>query len=434
MKEFTGGSILNLNQAIWKPRYAERMRNVQASEIRELLKLLDRPGVISFAGGIPDPALFPRECVSEAYATILGEDVGARRALQYSVSEGDPDLRSWIVGHMGRKGVPCGPENILITSGSQQALEFLGRLFISDGDTVAVTAPTYLGALQAFAPSQPTYAELRLRDETTVCLDGETADSRSGRHAFAYVVPDFANPTGETLSSQARRSILDLAAARDMPVIEDSPYEMLRYDGAAERPMQAMDVEASGGIDGSRVIYCGSFSKVFTPGLRIGWVCASREIVNKLTLIKQSSDLNSPALNQRVMLHLARRIYDEQVERACTVYRDKRDTMLAALGDVLPSGSRWSRPDGGMFVWVELPSTINATDLLSRAVDEHGVAFVPGRAFHADGRGANTLRLNFTLPAIEDIDAGLRRLAAALDVVAGEKRNHVGIPTESETK
>lgn len=434
IKETTGGSILNLDQATWTPRYAERMRGVQASEIRELLKLLDRPGVISFAGGIPDPALFPRERVSEAYATILGEDVAARRALQYSVSEGDPDLRSWIVGHMGRKGVPCGPENILITSGSQQALEFLGRLFISDGDTVAVTAPTYLGALQAFAPSQPTYAELRLRNDSTVCLDGETAASRSERHAFVYVVPDFSNPTGETLSGQARRSILDLAAARDMPVIEDSPYEMLRYDGETERSIQALDVEARGGIDMSRVIYCGSFSKVFTPGLRIGWVCASREIVSKLTLIKQSSDLNSPALNQRVMLHLARTIYDEQVERVCSVYRDKRDAMLAALGDVLPSGSRWSRPDGGMFVWVELPSTINATDLLSRAVDQHGVAFVPGRAFHADGRGANTLRLNFTLPAIEDIDAGLRRLAAALDAVAGDERNHAGIPTASETK
>jgi len=206
-----------------------------------------------------------------------------------------------------------------------------------------------------------------------------------------------------------------------MPVIEDSPYEMLRFDGDPQPPIQALDADAMGGIDRSRVIYCGSFSKVFTPGLRIGWICASREIVSRLTLIKQSSDLNSPALNQRVMLHLARTIYDEQVDRACRIYREKRDAMLAVLGDVLPSGSRWSQPDGGMFIWVELPPTLDATALLSRAVDEHGVAFVPGRAFHADGSGSNTLRLSFTLPTIDEVDAGLGRLAAAFRGAAGPR-------------
>jgi len=409
---------LNEDQAGWTPHYAGRMQGVQASEIRELLKLLDRPGVISFAGGIPDPALFPRAHVAEAYASILGDDAEGRRALQYSVSEGDPDLRFWIAQHMRRKGVPCGPENILVTNGSQQALEFLGRLFISSGDTVAVTAPTYLGALQAFAPCQPTYATLRVGEDGTASMEEKRSRSTHGRRALAYVVPDFANPTGETLTERSRRSILDLAAASDMPVIEDSPYEMLRYAGLAQPSLQSLDAEAQGGIDGSRVIYCGSFSKVFTPGLRVGWVCASREIIGRLTLIKQSSDLNSPALNQRVMLHLARTIYDEQVDRACSVYREKRDAMLAILGEVLPSGSRWSQPDGGMFIWVELPPTLDATALLSRAVEDHGVAFVPGRAFHADGSGANTLRLSFTLPSIEEIDAGLRRLAAAVRVMA----------------
>jgi len=410
---------LKVDQAGWTPQYAGRMQGVQASEIRELLKLLDRPGVISFAGGIPDPALFPRDHVAEAYARILGDEAEGRRALQYSVSEGDPDLRSWIAQHMCRKGVTCGPEHILTTSGSQQALEFLGRLFISPGDTVAVTAPTYLGALQAFAPCQPKYATLRIGEDGAASVEDDRSAPSPRYRALAYVVPDFANPTGETLTERSRRSILDLAAASDMPVIEDSPYEMLRFDGQARPSLQSLDADGQGGIDGSRVIYCGSFSKVFTPGLRIGWVCASREIVGRLTLIKQSSDLNSPALNQRVMLHLARTIYDEQVDRACRIYREKRDAMLAVLGDVLPSGSRWSKPDGGMFIWVELPPTLDTTALLSRAVDEHGVAFVPGRAFHADGSGSNTLRLSFTLPSINEIDAGLRRLATALHAPTG---------------
>jgi DNA-binding transcriptional MocR family regulator len=405
-----------VNQTGWARHYAGRMQGVQASEIRELLKLLDRPGVISFAGGIPDPALFPRDHVAEAYASILGNDAEGRRALQYSVSEGDPDLRYWISQHMRRRGVTCEPEHILITNGSQQALEFLGRLFISPGDTVAVTAPTYLGALQAFAPCQPKYATLCIGEDGAASLQDDRSPTCPSGRALAYVVPDFANPTGESLTESARRSILDLAAGTDMLVIEDSPYEMLRFDGKAQLSMQALDADAHGGLEGCRVIYCGSFSKVFTPGLRIGWVCASPEIISRLTLLKQSSDLNSPALNQRVMLHLARTIYDEQVDRACSVYREKRDVMLAILGDILPAGSRWSQPDGGMFIWVELPTTVDATALLSHAVDEHGVAFVPGRAFHADGSGSNTLRLSFTLPSIEEIDWGLKRLAAAVSV------------------
>jgi DNA-binding transcriptional MocR family regulator len=389
------------------------MQDFQASEIRELLKLIEQPGVISFAGGIPDPELFPTGPIQQAYDTILGDREEARRALQYSVSEGDSDLRAWIVEHMRAKGVPCGLENILITSGSQQALEFLGRLFVSPGDGVAVTAPTYLGALQAFAPNQPTYATLRISDNGIVELDDGKGRAVGRRDAFAYVVPDSANPTGETLGEEVRRGILALAAARDMPVIEDSPYEVLRFDGSAEAPMLALDAKDAGGIDASRVVYCGSFSKIFTPGLRIGWVCAAREIVTRLTLIKQSSDLNSPAINQRVMLHLARTIYESQAERARDVYREKRDAMLSLIGDVLPPGSRRTRPDGGMFVWVELPGDIDTKEMLVHAVADHGVAFVPGRAFFADGSGSNTLRLSYTLPGLQEIEIGLGRLADA---------------------
>jgi DNA-binding transcriptional MocR family regulator len=398
----------------WSPHYAQRMAGMQASEIRELLKVIERPGVISFAGGIPDPGLFPRALIQQSYDAILQDERQARRALQYSMSEGDPELRSWIVEHMRAKGVECTVDNILITSGSQQALEFLGKLFVSPRDRVLVTAPTYLGALQAFAPNQPRYGDITISSNGTVTEEDDASSEQGGRTAFAYVVPDFANPTGETLGEEARRNIIDLAASLDTAVIEDSPYEVLRFDGIAQPCMLALDAAANGGIDRARVVYCGSFSKIFTPGLRVGWVCAAREIVHRLTLIKQGSDLNSPAINQMVMLHLARNAYATQADLARKVYREKRDAMLGLMADVLPSGSRWSRPEGGMFIWVTLPDGFDATEMLPRAVENHGVAYVPGRAFFANGGGGNTMRLSYTLPTRDEIEDGLRRLGACL--------------------
>jgi len=392
-----------LDRQGWTPRFADRMQGVQASEIRELLKLIERPGVISFAGGIPDPVLFPQTEIQQAYEAILGSNSDASRALQYSVSEGDAELRGWIAGHMRGKGVECTPENILITSGSQQGLEFLGKLLISPGDPVLVQAPTYLGALQAFAPNRPTYE--------TLDTQGDAATGE--RPALAYVVPDFANPSGETLSIEPRRALLDLARTRDCPIIEDSPYDVLRFQGTAQPALLAMEA-ADVGIDKSRVIYCGSFSKVFTPGLRVGWVCAAREVIDRLTLLKQSGDLNSPAINQRVMLQLAQHGFDTQVDRACAAYRKKRDAMVELMAETLPTGSRWSRPDGGMFIWVELPGDFDAKQILHRAIEDHGVAFVPGHAFYARDPKTNTLRLSYSLPSLPEIESGMRRLKNCL--------------------
>lgn len=396
----------------WTPHYAERMRGMHASEIRELLKVIAQPGVISFAGGIPDPALFPKAAIRQAYDAILSDDVQAAAALQYSISEGDPDLRAWIVGHMRAQGVECTADNILITSGSQQALEFLGKLFLSPGDTALVTAPTYLGALQAFAPSQPVFDELDLAGRTRTAAS--YAEAAGGRVSFAYVVPDFANPTGQTLDIAEREELLTLAAELQMPIIEDSPYSALRFEGQHQPSLQSLDIAYCGSIERSRVVSCGSFSKIFTPGLRVGWVCAATSIITKLGLIKQSSDLNSPAINQRVMLHLARTVWDEQVARSCDSYRAKRDVMLSLMAQTLPEGSRWSEPEGGMFVWVTLPDGMDAAAILPRAVAYYGIAFVPGHAFHADGRGRNTMRLSFSLPSTDDIVEGMRRLQAAL--------------------
>jgi len=399
----------------WEPAYAGRAARMRASEIRELLKLLDQPDIISFAGGIPDPALFPEEAARSAYGAILGDPALAKVALQYSVSEGYLPLRQWIAGHMSRQGAPCDAGNILVTSGSQQGLDFLARLLISPGDTALVTWPTYLGALQAFGACEPRYDRLALdRTNITSPAYAEAAAASGGRVKYAYVVPDFANPTGETMTLAARERLLSLAAELDIAVIEDAAYAALRYDGDPIPALIALDAARTGHVDGARIIYCGTFSKTLTPGLRVGWICAARPVISRLVLVKQASDLNSPLLNQMVMHRLAEATYPAQVTASRDRYRARRDRMLAALARHMPGGVRWTRPDGGLFVWLELPETIDGAQLLDRSVKEARVAFVPGRAFFADGSGANTVRLSFSLATEDEIEAGVERLAAVL--------------------
>src|SRR5262245_4385292 len=270
----------------WEPRYARRAGRMAASEIRELLKVVDQPGVLSFAGGIPDPALFPVEEARAAYAAVLG---AAANGLQYSISEGYLPLRQWIARHMGTLGVPCDADNIVVTCGSQQGLEFLGRLLLSPGDTALVAAPTYLGALQAFAGCEPRYDELRPEDgNRTPDSYANAARSAGGEVKVAYAVPDFANPTGETLSLAAREHLLDLAAELDIPIIEDAAYAALLFEGEPMPAIQALDLRRCGSIERVRTIYCGTFSKTLSPGLRVGWVVAPRALIRRLVLIKQA--------------------------------------------------------------------------------------------------------------------------------------------------
>lgn len=408
----TFSKMPSANPELWEPRYAARAARMQASEIRELLKLLDQPDIISFAGGIPDPALFPVEAVSKAYLDVLSDKVQASRVLQYSISEGDPALRAWIVDHMASRGVACAAGNILITNGSQQGLEFLGRLLLSPKDTALVEAPTYLGALQAFSSNEPRYDTLHL-GQTNRTPDSyrRAAMDAGGEVKFAYVVPDFSNPSGETLPLDGRHDLLALAMDLDIPIIEDAAYAALRYDGVDLAPLQALDIASVGSINASRVIYCGTFSKTLTPGLRIGWICASEQLIARLILIKQASDLNSAAINQAVLLRLAETLYEEQVSKARIHYRAKRDAMLAALAAYMPDSVTWTQPEGGLFVWVTLPPDINTSALLKRAVSEARVAFVPGHAFFTDGTGTNTMRLSFSLPDIASITQGVQRLS-----------------------
>ncbi|SFI56370.1 PLP-dependent aminotransferase family protein [Jannaschia pohangensis] len=397
--------------APYAPRIAARMAGVQASEIRELLKIADQPGVISFGGGIPDPALFPRVRIEAVYADILSDPARAAMALQYSTSEGDPDLRAFIAEGVRAEGYDCRPDNILITNGAQQGLDYLGRLLVDEGAHIMAGWPTYLGALQAFAPNRPRY--LPLRSGQNRDAEGLRDAAGSGGVAMAYVVPEFANPTGETMTLADREGLLAMARALDFPVIEDNPYGALRFEGTALPALQALDVGRVGSLDASRVIRLGSFSKVLTPGLRVGWVCAARSVIDRLVLMKQAGDLNCARLNQMAVLDIARGGLGPQIERVRDSYRAKRDAMLAALETAMPAGVGWTRPEGGMFLWLTLPEGMDAARTLPEAIAA-GVAYVPGAAFFPDRGTANCMRLSYSLASAPDIAEGIDRLSRVL--------------------
>ena len=393
--------------------FATRAGRMKASEIRELLKLLNRPGILSFAGGIPDAALFPVEAFREATDRALA-DGAADMSLQYSTSEGNPALRAWIAEYMGSIGVPCEADNILITSGSQQALDYLGRLFLSPGDTALVGWPTYLGALGAFNAYEPRYDRLDPADNRAPEAVAAEAEAAGGAVKFLYVTPDFSNPTGVTLSADERRALLSQAEALDAAILEDSAYYALRYSGEDVPPILALEIAEKGSIEEARTIYCGSFSKTLAPGLRVGWVCAAMPVIRQLVLMKQAGDLHSATLNQALVADVARRAMGGHIPRLRAHYGARRDAMLTALKAYMPKGVSWTEPEGGMFVWVTLPQGMDGAALLVRALEEENVAFVPGSAFYADGSGKNTIRLNLSSPNEAQIDEGLKRLGRLL--------------------
>lgn len=405
----------------WQAVYATRASRMKASEIRELLKLLDQPDIISFAGGIPDPALFPKEAFQAAYTEVLTGST-ANAALQYSVSEGYLPLREWLVEQMGAIGIACRPENIMIVSGSQQGLDYLGKLFLSPGDTALVTRPTYLGALQAFNAYEPNYDQLAVNGNRTPQSYADNAASSGGRVKFAYVTADFGNPSGETMTLAERERLLDLATELDIPVLEDGAYQSLRYDGEAIPPILALDLARNGGdIDATRTIYSGSFSKTLAPGLRTGWLCASEAVISKLVLMKQAADLHSSTINQMAIHHVATHGFAAQVEKIRVAYRERRDLLLSGLARHMPAGVEWTKPEGGMFIWVTLPESIDSAALLAEAVKTVRIAFVPGQAFHADGTGANTLRLSFSCASAQGIEEGMLRLGNLIRKTLGTK-------------
>jgi 2-aminoadipate transaminase len=399
----------------WDHRYAQRTQGMGASAIRELLKLTEDPEIISFAGGLPAPEVFPVAEVAAAADRVLREHGAA--ALQYSTTEGYLPLRQLLVRHMGRYGIEVGPDNVLITTGSQQALDLVGRLFLNPGDRVLTEAPTYLGAIQAFTAYQAGFLTVPVDD------DGMRMDlvEQALRAApkFIYVLPNFQNPAGVTLSLERRRRLIELASAYGTPIVEDDPYGQLRYAGEHLPPLVEIDAEFHGCAAGGRafrgaVVYLGTLSKTLAPGLRLGWIVAPENVIRRLVHMKQGTDLHTGTFVQMVAYETARGGFlDAHVKVIRSVYRERRDRMLAALEREMPEGVRWTRPEGGLFLWLTLPAGTDSADLLKDALRAK-VAFVPGRSFFPDGEGKETCRLNFSYCRPEIIDEGIRRLGEAI--------------------
>lgn len=397
----------------WSQHFSSRMSRMQASEIRELLKLLAQPDIISFAGGIPDAKLFPVAEIAAAAHKILSDPNRAGPALQYSVSEGYQPLRQWLADYMGKRGLACTADNIIITNGSQQALDFLAKLFISPGDTVLTSCPTYLGALQAFNAYEATYDTLPGLDSSRSV---ESYNAASGRKPkFGYVMPEFQNPTGTTLTLDERNALLDFSATMDMPLVEDNAYEYLRYDGEALPSLVSLAARRAGGIDNAKIIHCGTFSKSIVPALRIGWIVAPKKVIEKLVLINQASNLHVSPFTQMIMHDVAAQIIETHTRQVCEIYKKRRDAMLQALEKYMPEEMAWTVPQGGMFIWATLPGYIDAAALLKQAIEQARVAFIPGAAFHYDRSGRNTMRLCYSLNEPEIIAEGIRRLALLIE-------------------
>lgn len=395
----------------WDKAYAARMERVLPSEIRELVKYMRQPDMISFGGGLPEPDLFPTEAIAKAYAKILGDPARGKQALQYSDTAGYMPLREYIARYMGTLQVDCKPENIIITAGSQQAIDFIARLFLSAGDTVLVEAPTYLGGLRAFDTYEARYA--LLPSPFANAVDIKTEDGAKPR--LGYVMCDFKNPTGTSFTLAERNRMLDLAAEIDVPLIEDNAYEKLRYSGTPVRSLLSLDAERMGGIDNSRVIYTSTFSKIVAPSLRLGWVAASSTVIRKLELIKQAADLAPATLNQMVLLEVLDVAFNPaHVGKVCACYRARRDAMLAALEKHMPAGVTWSRPEGGLFIWVTLPKHMDAPALVKRALVDFKVGSISGKSCYGTPPEMNTLRLSFSMVPEARIEEGIRRLAEAI--------------------
>jgi 2-aminoadipate transaminase len=391
----------------YQPFFARLTRGAERSLIRELLNVSRQRHVISFAGGFPDPSTFPVAEIAEVTQELLRSS--AALALQYGPTEGDPALRDQLVTWMAKDGLRVGREQVLVTTSSQQALDLVGKVFLDPGDVVVVELPTYLGGLQAFRAYGAELVGVPQDDEgIDVARLAQTLHRlrRAGRRVkLLYAVPDFQNPSGVTWSLARRERLLALAHEFDALVVEDNPYRELRFAGTAPPPIAALDREG-------RTLYLSTFSKTLAPGLRIGWIAGPEPVVAQCVTVKQAMDLCSPSLTQAVAAALLRRgDLLRRLPATIARYGHKRDVMLEALAHEMPPGVGWTRPEGGLFLWVRLPEELDAGALLRAAVDA-GVMYVPGQAFFADGGGRNTLRLNFSYPSEHEIRTGIARLAS----------------------
>lgn len=382
-------------------KFSKRSKTVQTSEIREFLKLIDDKNVISFGGGLPAEETFPVEEMKVICNEILSEYGG--KSLQYSASEGHVDLRKIVVEMMKEKGVNVDLDNILIISGSQQGLDLTGKIFIDEGDTVICENPTYVAAINAFRPFFPRFQEVPMDDKGLIPEDLEDILKNNKNIKFLYTIPDFQNPTGITLSMERRKAVINLANKYDLLIVEDNPYSDLNFTGEYLPTLKSLDNE-------ERVVYLGTFSKIVCPGFRIGWICASKEIIKKYVLLRQGADLHTNIFSQMQVAKFFEK-YDVKahINKNIELYKNRRDVMIEAIKAEFPPEIKYTKPNGGIFLWVTLPAYMDSKELLESSLKK-GVAFVTGGAFHANGGHNNTFRLNYSGVDEEKIKKGIKLL------------------------
>jgi 2-aminoadipate transaminase len=389
-----------------KIRMARRMEFLLASEIREILKVAVRPEVISLAGGLPAPEFFPLEELKVVRARLFETEGSA--SMQYSTTEGYFPLRKWICERMNSKtGTSTVADDILITNGAQQAIDLSGKLFLNEGDAVLCESPSYTGAINSFRVYQPRFIEIKTDAEGMIISDLQYRLETTDRIGLIYVNPDFQNPSGRTWSLSRRQQFMELLSRYSIPVIEDCPYREIRFVGEALPSLKSMDQQGT-------VVHLGTFSKIFCPGFRVGWVAADRSIIEKYILVKQHADLHTSTIGQmEIATYLSMYNIDTNLEKIRKTYMSRRNAMIKALEKEFPEETQFTRPDGGLFVWVELPGKIDSHELLRRCI-ESNVAFVPGSSFFPNGGHANTLRLNYSNMKEELIEEGIFRIAKVL--------------------
>ncbi len=388
----------------WK--LAQRAEKMNPSVIREILKVTEKPGIISFAGGLPSPQTFPIDAMREASERVLRDD--GKAALQYAASEGYAPLREWVAQDLLKQGMHVSPDQVLITTGSQQGLDLVAKILIDAGSRILVETPTYLGALQAFTPMEPVAVGVN-SDDHGVDADDLRAKVGTGtdKARFVYLLPNFQNPTGRTMTEARRAAVAQVAFETGLPIIEDNPYGDLWFDAPPAPSLSSRHPEGS--------VYLGSFSKILAPGLRLGYLVAPKTLYPKLLQAKQAADLHTPSFNQRVVAEVLKDGFIERhVPTIRALYKQQCEAMLAALDrEMAGLGLTWNRPVGGMFLWVQLPKGLKAVPLLEKAVAK-GVAFVPGFAFYAQDANESTLRLSFVTATVDQINTGMAALAAAI--------------------
>lgn len=386
-------------------QFSNRMEQLKASEIREILKLTQQPDIISFAGGLPAPELFPVEEMEKISVKVL-QEMGTQ-ALQYSPTEGYDPLRKKIASRMAKVGVDTNADEILIISGSQQGLDFSGKIFLNPGDVVVCESPSYLGAINAFKAYECQFLEIETDDNGMIMEDLEEKLAQTENVKMIYVIPDFQNPSGRTWTMERRERLLEVAAHYDLPIVEDNPYGELRFEGEIPPSLRSMDKDG-------RVVFLGSFSKTFCPGLRLGWVNASPELLEKYIFVKQGSDLQTSSMAQRELnMFMDDYDLDKHIEKIKHVYKKRRDLMMETIKNEFPKEAKYTYPEGGLFTWVELPEHINTRDLMVKAV-ENKVAFVPGGSFFPSGDKENAMRINYSNMPEDKIVEGITRLGALL--------------------